>query len=189
MIRYITVHHTATSRDNTNIKAIRKDHRKKYGRLWYGKIITPDGTIHEHDEWNNRGFSRLTYDIAVTGDFREGHDFPTNKQLYDLHVVIEDLMERYDIAEINGHNTQPGASKSACPGKLMEYYDERVKNKERFLYQKPGDKHVWAILWGERYWVPSTSLLDNFIILPKNDIYNYPYSGKMAVFLTTDEPK
>jgi len=112
-IKYIIIHHTATSRDRTKFSALKNS---------YNWVITADGVLHESRPQNITGAhcraSRMNYKslgIGLTGNFQTEH--PTEKQLKTLKGIVDQVRKIYNIPIENvlGHNEVKGAS-TLCPG-------------------------------------------------------------------------
>lgn len=112
------LHHSATSRDNTNLEALIADQVKRYGRSFYQTIITADGTVHhQHDILNTRLNGVSSRDTLVVGDFTQ--EKPTEAQLEALYV----LFRNRPVFGIGHKDAKKyGATSSECPGTLIEDY-------------------------------------------------------------------
>ncbi|OHB57659.1 MAG: hypothetical protein A2173_04565 [Planctomycetes bacterium RBG_13_44_8b] len=129
----IVLHHSGT--DNGNVAIFDKWHRE--GNHWegvgYNFVIgngtdSGDGEVEITYRWSEQrtGAHCKTPDnwanessigICLVGDF--DRSVPTAKQMQSLVKLISFLQTRYGISKsrIYGHNTTPGARKTACPGK------------------------------------------------------------------------
>lgn len=119
---YTIIHHTATSRDNTSFQAILKDHKKRYGRLYYADYIEPNSYFPVHNTLNYRGPDIRSYDVCLSGNF--DLEKPTAYQLQMLDKVIK---RRGNPILYHGEAHQKGlqATKSACPGlNLIQHVNE-----------------------------------------------------------------
>ena len=112
-IKYLIIHHTATSRDRTTFKALKNS---------YNWVITADGVLNESRPQNITGAhtraDRMNYKslgIGLTGNFQIEH--PTEKQVATLRGIVDQLKKIYNIPikNILGHREVNGA-KTACPG-------------------------------------------------------------------------
>jgi len=112
-IRYLIIHHTATSRDRTMFKALKSS---------YNWVITADGVLNESRPQNivgaharADGMNYKSLGIGLTGNFM--NELPTEAQIITLKGIIEAVRKIYNIPIENvlGHNEVKGAS-TLCPG-------------------------------------------------------------------------
>lgn len=118
------IHHTATSLE-TKASTIERLHLPKYGRAFYARIITADGTIHEmHNEHNKRSKGYESWDICLTGNFTI--EKPTEVQLSSLAFLLNGK-------PFLGHKDagKYGATPSLCPGDLKEYYEDFIARSQK----------------------------------------------------------
>lgn len=121
-IKYLIVHHTATSRDTTTFAAVKRYHVSKgWGDIGYHYFITADGKIWPgraenvvgaHATSNNMNFKSLG--ICLTGNFM--NEVPTTAQLTSLETLLISLKVKHNIPieNILGHQEIPAST--ACPG-------------------------------------------------------------------------
>ena len=123
-IKYIIIHHTATSRDRTKFSALKNS---------YNWVITADGVLHESRPQNITGAhcraSRMNYKslgIALTGNFQT--EYPTIKQLKTLRGIVGQVRKIYNIPIENvlGHKEVRFAI-TACPGKHLMTFIENIR--------------------------------------------------------------
>jgi len=128
----IVIHHSATNNGNSSI--FDKWHRE--GRHWegvgYDFVIgngtdSGDGQVEVTFRWReqitgahcktpNNWANKDAVGICLVGNFND--TAPTRRQMLSLVKLVRFLQNRYGIREsrIYGHNTTPGARKTACPG-------------------------------------------------------------------------
>ncbi len=129
----IVLHHSGT--ENGNAAIFDKWHRE--GNHWegvgYDFVIgngtdSGDGEVEVTFRWRqqrtgahcktpNNWANERAVGICLVGNFN--HSTPTSQQMRSLVRLIDFLQKRYGISKsrIYGHNTTPGAQKTACPGK------------------------------------------------------------------------
>jgi len=129
----IVLHHSGT--ENGNAAIFDKWHRE--GNHWegvgYDFVIgngtdSGDGEVEVTFRWRqqrtgahcktpNNWANEKAVGICLVGNFN--HSTPTAQQMRSLVRLIDFLQKRYGIpkSRIYGHNTTPGAQKTACPGK------------------------------------------------------------------------
>ena len=139
MITYIVLHHSATSRDNTSLNAIRRDHKKRYGRVYYRYMISGNGVVNkEHDEVNRRGKGKQSIDIMLTGNFTK--ESPSEVQLSSLNLLLKKINEISTIEATIGHNDVARygvwGTASACPSGLLKHMGDFQRNQKE---NKKGD--------------------------------------------------
>ncbi len=123
MTQYFIIHHSATPRDATNLAALRADHKIRFGRTFYQKLITPYSVENEHDILNDRGNGNVSKDICVICD--ASIDNPYFQQRYDLGRILGQwLRNGNDPTKVIGHTeiTALGllGEASSCPARLMQ---------------------------------------------------------------------
>ena len=139
-IKYMIIHHTATSRDYTKYKTINENHRKR----WKGKSKSQLGqycgyqyfingkgeTIQARRDtelgWHTRGHNRKTVGICLTGSF--GHEKPSTGQLNALEGLLYEKIREYklDKSRIKGHRDfRP----TACPGDSLYKWIQDFKGR------------------------------------------------------------
>jgi hypothetical protein len=129
----IVLHHSGT--ENGNAAIFDKWHRE--GNHWegvgYDFVIgngtdSGDGEVEVTFRWRQQRTgahcktpsnwaNEKAVGICLVGNFN--HSTPTAQQMQSLVRLIDFLQRRYGIPKnrIYGHNTTPGAQKTACPGK------------------------------------------------------------------------
>lgn len=131
---YIILHHSATPKENTSLEAIRKDHKKRYGRTFYQIMIDEDGKVYdEHKEWNYRGKNKRSVDICLIGNFT--NEVPNVVQLCALNLQLKNIYEKFNIVgdfKVLPHSelisSGLSGTNSSCPGNLLQYYTAHTKN-------------------------------------------------------------
>ncbi len=123
-IKYLIIHHTATSRDRTKFSALKDS---------YNWVITADGILHESRPQNLVGGhcrpDRMNYrslGICLTGNFQKEH--PTEKQMQTLRGIINQLKKIYNIPTENvlGHKEVKWAI-TACPGTHLMAFIKTIR--------------------------------------------------------------
>lgn len=123
VVKYLLLHHTSVAGKNS-LTAIRKDHKKRYGRTFYNVIIDKQGNVHyEHNKLNYRGKNKRSMDVCLTGDFTK--EEPNEAQLKSLKLELKKLYKNHNFKAVITHNRASSyrllASKSRCPGSLGNY--------------------------------------------------------------------
>ena len=137
---YIILHHTATNRDTTTLRAVNEDHRKKWNLkssrgyyCGYGYFIDGSGVITKtrsdrdvgvHCPQENMNYRSIG--IALTGNFETQQ--LSDKQVESLKALLYVLRGIYKIPlkNILGHNEVKG-TKTACPGLNFLKFIEKYK--------------------------------------------------------------
>lgn len=166
-IRYVIVHHSATSEGN--VTSFRKYHVEvnKWSDIGYHYVITngrggPDGEVQEgrnilftgaHAEGRNED----SIGVCLVGDFTKSK--PTTAQIDALYKLLRELMEKYPIApeRILGHNE---VAATQCPGTLDMNTVRKVLTQppESFVVVN-GIKLPMVLIKGSAY-VPVRDLID-----------------------------
>ena len=133
-IKYLIIHHTATSRDRTTFEAVKRYHISKgWGDIGYHFFITADGVLHEGRKQDKvgahcraSGMNYKSLGIALTGNFQIEH--PTEKQLETLKGIVSQLKKIWDIPieNILGHR-QVKEAKTVCPGNNLIMFVESLR--------------------------------------------------------------
>jgi len=145
--KYIIIHHTATSRDNTTFEAINEYHRQKWNLksslgyyIGYHYLILGNGQYRQGrsdtDEGiHTKGWNDKAIGICLTGNFME--EKPSEAQLKTLKDLIETLSKRWNIPKenIKGHR-EVGAT--LCPGDnlmswLLSYRSEPEIDRKKII--------------------------------------------------------
>jgi len=144
-IKYLIVHHTATSRDRTTFESVKRYHTKTrgWGDIGYHWFITGDGMLWKgrDEKWvgaqcnrpkgNSMNFRSLG--ICLTGNFET--EIPNKIQISTLEGILDDLRAKYNIPRENvlGHKEVEGTS-TLCPGKnflpYIKTYRRRTEKPE-----------------------------------------------------------
>jgi len=125
-IKYLILHHSATSRDFTSFLAVKNYHINQRG-FWdigYHFFITGDGKLHRgrpedyvgaHCRTLPPSMNFRSLGICLAGNFER--EEPNKAQLITLKFLLRFLMEKYSIPAENvlGHNQVLGTS-TLCPG-------------------------------------------------------------------------
>lgn len=136
-VKYLIVHHTATSRDFTTFNSVKNYHINtlKYDDIFYHYFITGDGTKYDGRPINKTvPFSENTLiwpyslHICLTGNFET--EKPSEAQLTTLKSILLSLKNQYKIPldKILGHK-EASVTGTLCPGKnLMNWLDNFRKS-------------------------------------------------------------
>ena len=134
-IKYLIIHHTATSRDHTTFESIKRGHiRRGWGDIGYHFFITAYGILKEgrgqdkvgtHCKADGMNFKSLG--ICLSGNFQV--EKPKNKQLDTLKGIIKQLQKIYSVPleNILAHREVKGA-KTLCCGKNLIPYIKEIRN-------------------------------------------------------------
>ena len=139
-IKYLIVHHTATSRDKTTFAAVRNYHMRvrRFGDIGYHYFINGAGQLKagRNEKWvgahtrtypNSMNYRSLG--IALTGNFE--NEEPSQAQIDALTNILNKLRIKYLIPRANvlGHKEIPHPT--ACPGKnllaFLKHYREQTE--------------------------------------------------------------
>lgn len=124
-IRYIVIHHSATTSGNVDV--FREYHVKTLGwtDIGYHYVLTngdggPDGEVQEGRNIlftgaHAPGRNNDSVGICLVGDFTQGK--PTSAQMLALYGLIKGLMRRYPIAP-NRVLAHKEVNETDCPGSL-----------------------------------------------------------------------
>lgn len=133
-MKYLIVHHTVTPRDKTDIAGLIKDHKKRFGRVFYHVIIAPTGVVYRRGfgYTNYRGKGKQSVDIALTGDFtKEG---PHMRQL----ELLREIAGEVGFDKVIGHRDALGeglrATKSVCPAFDFVKWTKPVAKSKKTMY-------------------------------------------------------
>jgi len=149
-IKYLIIHHTATSRDRTTFEAVKKYHiGLGWGDIGYHWLINGKGDLIEGrgDQWVGAHCNKPKADsvnfrsigIALTGNFET--ESPSKEQIATLETLVANLRAKYGIPRENilGHGEVEEAS-TLCPGKNFLPYlktyrarPEETDNKKKTL--------------------------------------------------------
>lgn len=146
-VKYLIIHHSATSRDGTTFGAIKSYHTKTLG--WedcgYHYVITGEGILFygrhvefvgDHCKTPAPSMNFRSLGICLTGNFEI--EKPSDAQIVTLENLLLSLSSGYKIpiANILGHREAPGAA-TLCPGKnlLSWLKDYRGGDKKKLLSQ------------------------------------------------------
>ncbi len=110
-IKYIAVHCTAGSQQQTADDLMREFRRKGWRNPGYHYLVTADGMIHrllDVAEISNgvRGYNSITVNVAYTGGIdAKGRpcDNRTDEQKWALRLLLKGLREKFPKAVIQGH--------------------------------------------------------------------------------------
>lgn len=150
-IKYLIIHHTATSRDRTTIEAVKRYHTQTrgWGDIGYHWFINGKGELKKgrDEQWvgahcnkprgNSINFRSLG--IALTGNFET--ESPSKEQIATLETLVANLRAKYSIPRENilGHKEVEGAN-TFCPGRNFLPYlrtyrarPEKPENKKQTL--------------------------------------------------------
>ena len=146
-IKYIIIHHSATSRDQTTFEAIKANHiNRGWGDIGYNWVITADGVLREGRPQNQigahcraDGMNYKSLGICLTGNFQT--EQPTEKQLETLKGIIEQLRGIYKIPVENilGHKE---VAATACPGSHLMTFIKTIRK----VNSKPSPDEQNALL-------------------------------------------
>lgn len=144
MKNYLVIHHSGGGPKET-IQIVRNLHKPKYGRTYYNIVIDRNSKIwREHDEWNYRGQDKRSKDVCVLGNFLR--EEPTEKQLHALSAMIHVTKGTYGlegpIAHKNALRRGLVATKSTCPGNLMNYLNIMKNYKIQYIFLGPGNYSI-----------------------------------------------
>ena len=151
-MKYIILHHTATLRDSTSVEAIEKDHIKRFGRMFYHYVISPEKMYAFSHEPNYRGPEETSIDIALTGDFRI--EPPVLNQIQQLYRLISETPHDKIINHKEALSLGLVASRSVCPVINLVSFVDRLKIKvsglpEHIDIVKPFFPEVEAFFGGQ----------------------------------------
>lgn len=142
-MKEVILHHSLTKDSGTkSFDAIKKYHIETHGwrTIGYQYVIELYGSEYvvfkgrgeseagAHTEGHNTG----TIGICLVGNFDE--TVPSDKMLYELYELIDDIAKRYGGVKISGHHDY--ASKS-CPGKLFPLAKIKEMYKSGYRTQQP----------------------------------------------------
>ncbi len=128
-IKYLVIHHTATSRDLTTFEAVKNYHiGLGWGDIGYHWFINGKGELIKgrNEQWvgahasalkNGLSMNYQSLGICLTGNFET--EEPAKEQIATLEAVLSDKRAKFGIARANviGHQEIPSAT--ACPGKNL----------------------------------------------------------------------
>jgi hypothetical protein len=138
-IKYLIVHHTATSRDTTTFVTVKNYHIKTQGweDIGYHYFINGAGQLQAGRDEKWVGAHAKTYPdsmnyrslgVALTGNFE--NEQPSQAQIDTLTSILDKLRIKYSIPRVNvlGHKEIPHST--ACPGKnllpFLKHYREQT---------------------------------------------------------------
>ncbi len=128
-IKYLIIHHTATSRDKTTFEAVKKYHIEKgWEDIGYHWFINGKGELQKgrDEKWVGAHASALkdgvsmnyqSLGVCLAGNFEI--EEPSKEQIATLEAVLSDKRAKFGIARTNvlGHQEIPAST--ACPGKNL----------------------------------------------------------------------
>jgi len=137
-IKYIIIHHTATSRDFTKYITINENHRKRWNfksqlgqYCGYTYFIEGDGKITQARldmgvGAHTRGHNKKTIGICLSGSFSK--ERPAKEQLGALEMLLNEKIVKYGLNknQIKGHRD---FSATICPGDSLYKWIQEFKGR------------------------------------------------------------